>query len=402
MATHMRTSRAGLDVIMAFEGFRPRYQKMPNGHWIIGYGHVRAEKEGAQVSEAEAEAILREYDLPPIERLVQDTVLAPLNQNEFDSLVSLAYNIGAKAFIASDVVAQINSGNRLAAANAFDHWRKARIGGRVQVVDALVRRRATEKALFLKAPGETPMASSRLYRPIHDEIGLIEPPKPHEITVDKPVIEVRNTPEEDTKSLRIATEEAAESVRRRLVRIIGEDGSQASDTSAAPESTHTDGATPEEITAAISALAGEADNGGLERSVWPQREAEAPMPPFSESADTAPAAAMNVNEVTRIDDLEEVQVPQDAIDRAIELHRQIEAEEQGMSRLSALPFGLFSLLGAAITGLGVAGQLGLFGARDPLDASASAYIPAFLMLLGGMLFVVMAYYFFMALTGRDD
>ena len=403
MASHMRTSRAGLDVIMAFEGFRPRYQKMPNGHWIIGYGHVRAQKEGTQVSAAEAEAILREYDLPPVERLVQDTVLAPLNQNEFDALVSLAYNIGAKAFISSDVVSQINAGNRLAAASAFDHWRKARIGGRVQLVDALVRRRATEKALFLKSPGETPMASSRLYRPIRDEIGLIEPPKPAQITVERPVIEARKTPEEDTKSVRIATEEAAESVRRRLVRIIGEDASLATGPTAASDSDHTDGASPEEITAAISALAGENESGGLERSVWPQRDDDMPMPPFAgEQGEPAATPTREVNEINRIDDLEEVHVPQEAIDRAIELNRKIEAEEQGLYRLSALPFGLFSLFGLAIGGLGVAGQLGLFGAHDPLEASAAAYIPAFLMLLGGLLFVVMTYYFITALIGRDD
>ena len=398
MASHMRTSRAGLDVIKAFEGFRPRYQKMPNGHWIIGYGHVRAEKEGAKVSDAEAEAILREYDLPPIERLVMDAVLAPLNQNEFDGLVSLAYNIGAKAFVASDIVAHINAGNRLAAASAFDGWRKAKIGGRVQVVDALVRRRAMEKALFLKPPGDTPMASSRLYRPIHDEPGRIEPPQSREILVERPPVAALSPPETETKDVRTATEEAAESVRRRLVRIIGEDGDQISE-----HAETTDGASPEEITAAISALAGDGETSGVERSVWPQRDDDLPPPPFSDvDAGEAEPRTRNVNEVDRIDDLEEVHVSQDAIDRAIDLNSQMEAEDNSAVHFSALPFGLFALMGAALAGLGLAGQFGLFGARDAYETGLSAYIPSFLMMLGGLLFVMMSYYFIRALIGRDE
>ena len=163
MALNMRTSQAGLDVIKAFEGFRARSEALPNGRWIIGYGHMRRARAGTRVSETEAEAILREYDLPPVERYVMRCVLAPMSQNEFDALVSLAFNIGPKAFASSDVVASMNGGNRLEAAQAFDHWRRAKIGGRVQIVDALVRRRAAEKALFLNAPGRMPVASSRLY-----------------------------------------------------------------------------------------------------------------------------------------------------------------------------------------------------------------------------------------------
>ena len=41
MAAQMRTSHAGLDLIKRFEGYRPRYEPLPDGRWIIGYGHVR-------------------------------------------------------------------------------------------------------------------------------------------------------------------------------------------------------------------------------------------------------------------------------------------------------------------------------------------------------------------------
>ncbi len=43
----------------------------------------------------------------------------------------------------------VNEGDYLQAASALELWRKAEFGGEVYVFDALVRRRAAEKALFL-------------------------------------------------------------------------------------------------------------------------------------------------------------------------------------------------------------------------------------------------------------
>ena len=396
MASNMRTSRAGLDVIKAFEGFRPRYQQLPDGRWIIGYGHVRETREGVRVNPDEAEAILREYDLPPIERLVMDSILAPLNQNEFDALVSLAYNLGAKAFVSCDVVAHINAGNRLAAAGAFDAWRRAKIGGRVQIIDALVRRRASEKALFLTAPGQMPVASSRIYFPLHDTVKLPPPPKPREIVVerapDMPRVDAPPMPEPS----RIATEDAAESVKRRLVRIIGEDGNRVSKKT----DTMTDGASPEEITAAISALAGESEKSGVGKSVWPPREDLPPPPHLDEDDDDTPIL-QPAPDASRIDDLEEVEISPDDIQRAVANNRSMEAEETGEAGLDALPFGLLSLIGAGLAGYGLASQFGAVESNGAEPSELAVYLPPFLMLLGGLLFVVMAYYFFRALFESD-
>ena len=394
MASNMRTSQAGLDVIKAFEGFRPRYQKLPDGRWIIGYGHVRSERERVDISEPEAEAILRAYDLPPYERLVMDAVLAPLNQNEFDALVSFAFNIGAKAFVSSDVVARINAGNRLEAAQAFDAWRRARIGGREQVIDALVRRRACEKALFLKSPGAYPTATSRLYRPLPDSQYLLPAPTTRDVVVEsKGSVVAAPTPPE-SQSARTATEEAAESVRRRLVRIIGED--EVTET-IAPEMT--DGASPEEITAAISALAGEVETGGVHKSVWPAQD-DLPAPPYAkdetdeESQDQA---------VDRIDDLEEVTVSPEDIARAVAINRQMEAHARGMNGLAAVPFGLLAVIGGVLAGFGL--KLQFFpdlAAVGSGQASLSDYLPLFLIVLGGLMFIVMAYYFVRALVSPSD
>ncbi len=400
MASNMRTSRAGLDVIKAFEGFRPRYQKLPNGRWIIGYGHVRANRDETSVSESEAEAVLREYDLPPLERLVMDTVLAPLNQNEFDALVSLAHNVGRKAFVSSDVVTLLNAGNRLAAAGAFDHWRRARIGGRIQIVDALVRRRACEKALFLKAPGQMPVASRHIYRPLHETARLPAPARPREILVDHTPAAAKVEPE--VRSIQVQPDHLAisqplsadDSVRRRLVRIIGEDGDQVSQKPAT-----TDGASPEEITAAVSALAGSVDNAdSVTKSVWPSHE-DLPPPPFTEMAMDAGTIAPDLQaDPDRIDDLEVVEVTPDDIARAVASNDRFEAGIHSDTGLIAAPFGIMAIVGFCLAGFGAFRQS---QQAENLNG-VEAYLAPFMMLVGGLLFTVMTVYFVRALLTRES
>ncbi len=407
MALNMRTSQAGLDVIKAFEGFRGRSELLPNGRWIIGYGHLRRAKEGVRVNESEAEAILREYDLPPVERFVMRCVLAPTTQNEFDALVSLAFNIGPKAFASSDVVASMNGGNRLEAAQAFDAWRRAKIGGRVQIVDALVRRRAAEKALFLNAPGRMPIASSRLYRAMHDSEALPALPPAREILVEhmpSPAAQIE-TAAEDTetetvaKAPKSATQVAAESVRQQMIRILGENGNNVS-----PPPPSTDGATPEEITAAISELAGETASNQVQKSVWPQHD-DLPPPPEMDEADPViiddgeMLAPISESEV--IDDLESVEISPESITRAVEMNQAFEIETQRGSFLAALPFGILALIGSALAGYGIASQFGLIQSGRTVENNLAIYMPPFLILLGVSLFMVMAYYFIRTLTTDD-
>ncbi len=416
MALNMRTSQAGLDVIKAFEGFRSRSELLPNGRWIIGYGHVRRAKKGIRVSKSEAEAILREYDLPPVERFVMRCVLAPTTQNEFDALVSLAFNIGPKAFASSDVVASINGGNRLDAAQAFDAWRRAKIGGRVQIVDALVRRRAAEKALFLNAPGRLPVASSRLYRAMHDSEALPTLPEPREILVEHaPLPAIEDTSEDDdAPSLDAlesmletwapsegpsATEAAAESVREQMVRILGEDGDKVSKPSAS-----TDGATPEEITAAISELAGGLDDSSVQKSVWPPLDESETAPETASATPHQPDAEdllTPIAEEAVIDDLAEVEVSQESIERAVEMNDAMAPRSGQSNLLNALPFGILALIGAALSGYGIASQFGLIQSGRTIENTMAIYMPPFLILLGVFLFVAMGYYFFRGLNADD-
>lgn len=214
MTARMRTSSAGLELIKTFEGLRETAVRLPDGRWTIGYGHVRTAREGLTVTAADAEALLV-HDLKPIEAAVSAMVFAPLMQNQFDALVSLAYNISLGQFRDSEIVGHLNAGNHLAAAAGFDLWRRARLHGRVMVVDALVRRRAAEKSLFLDHPSGPPSAPTPMVTPEMDVPGEPPPRPAHTAPV--------HTPDEPETSFRppVAIDEIAEAVRRLAERMQG-------------------------------------------------------------------------------------------------------------------------------------------------------------------------------------
>lgn len=141
-------------LIKSFEGFRPRAIQRAEGGWIIGYGHTLSAREGATVSEADAELLLR-YDLLPVEKTVNETVPGDLNQHQFDALVSFAFSVGVDRFAGSDVRQRLNAGAPGEAADAIMGWPEP------VLPETALRRRAAERALFVANPG-TPVALSDL------------------------------------------------------------------------------------------------------------------------------------------------------------------------------------------------------------------------------------------------
>jgi lysozyme len=159
-----QVSETGLELIMGFEGYRANAAQLPDGRWTIGHGHTKTARAGAHVSRDDAKILLL-YDLTEINLALQELVFTPLNQNQVDALGSFSFNIGLPSFQDSIVLKHINEGDLLRAACAIDLWRRAELQGDDIVVDALVRRRAAEKALFLTpADGWTP-APSAVVRP---------------------------------------------------------------------------------------------------------------------------------------------------------------------------------------------------------------------------------------------
>jgi GH24 family phage-related lysozyme (muramidase) len=142
-------SAAGLNLIQEFEGFCAEPAQLPDGNWVVGYGHVRVGEAGAPVNQDEAAALLS-IDVAPFEALVHEKTSQPLTQAQFDALVSFAFSVGEAAFESSQVLRRVNAGEFVAAACALDAWRKSDVSGELETVDVLVRRRAAEKAMLLK------------------------------------------------------------------------------------------------------------------------------------------------------------------------------------------------------------------------------------------------------------
>lgn len=159
LAKPTRVSREGVLLIKSFEGFRPRAVRRSDGRWVIGYGHTRSARDGATVSEAEAE-LLMQYDLLPVVKAVSDHVTAPLNQHQFDALASFAFSIGAERFATSDVVAQLNAGASRQAAAAMSAWADD------AAAEKPTRRRSAEHALFNAAPGAPVTLADLLAAPL--------------------------------------------------------------------------------------------------------------------------------------------------------------------------------------------------------------------------------------------
>lgn len=149
-------SAQGLALIQELEGFQAEPKQLPTGGWVIGYSHVRVTEPGEAVNENDATELLSQ-DLASYEGLVNTLVTQPLTQTQFDALVSFAFSVGAEAFGKSQVLRRVNAGDYVSAACAMDAWRKSDVSGELVVIDALVRRRTAEKALFLK---ELPQAAA--------------------------------------------------------------------------------------------------------------------------------------------------------------------------------------------------------------------------------------------------
>lgn len=157
MSYQFTISDIGLRLIKAYEGYRAEPRTLASGNRVIGFGHAVNSDDMSELSEEDAEAALK-ADLAPIEDLINTHVHASMTQSQFDALCSLAFSIGEEAFMSSNILHAMNRGQIIEAANGFDLWRKGNIDGQVYVVDALVRRRTAEKALFLRPTQRTARA----------------------------------------------------------------------------------------------------------------------------------------------------------------------------------------------------------------------------------------------------
>lgn len=139
-----RIGQAGLALIKQYEGCRLAAYRCAAGVWTIGYGHTAGVHSGMTITQAQADAYLQQ-DIAKFEGYVNNPAYIPiteqLNQNQFDALVSFAFNLGVgnlRKLCKGRTAAQI--------AQAMTQYCKAN----GKVLAGLRRRRAAEQALFNK------------------------------------------------------------------------------------------------------------------------------------------------------------------------------------------------------------------------------------------------------------
>lgn len=137
----MKTSKTGLELIKSFEGCKLTAYRCPANVLTIGYGHTGKDvKEGLKITQEKAEQLLAS-DLATFEKKVDKyKEKYDWNQNEFDALVSFAYNVGN-----IDQLTKNGDRTKKQIAEAILLYNKA--AGKE--LEGLTRRRKAEQKLFL-------------------------------------------------------------------------------------------------------------------------------------------------------------------------------------------------------------------------------------------------------------
>lgn len=140
----MKISEVGIKLICKWEEFRGYAYVCPAGLWTIGYGHTGGVKPTDKIDLAQGEAYLRK-DLEIVERCLNALELE-LNQNQYDALCSLIFNIGTGNFLRSTMLKYLQAKQYDKASAEFLKWRKAN----GKVLKGLEARRKDEQELFNK------------------------------------------------------------------------------------------------------------------------------------------------------------------------------------------------------------------------------------------------------------
>lgn len=147
----MIVSKNGLDLIKEFESFESKPYLCPSQKATIGWGSTyypdgkKVTLQDKEITEQKAFEILEYIANKDFGSFVNKAVKVKLNQNQFDALVSFAYNLGNGNLQQSTLLKKVNNNDFIGASLEFEKWNKA--GGKV--LSGLTKRRTAEKELFL-------------------------------------------------------------------------------------------------------------------------------------------------------------------------------------------------------------------------------------------------------------
>lgn len=143
----MQISQKGLDALEVEEGSKLVGYKDSRGIPTVGVGHTGYVDNvpvtvGMKITKEKSDQLLRE-DLAWVQRTIAAYVKVPLNQNQYDALCSLIFNIGQTAFCTSTILRKLNAKDYAGAADHFLDWKRAG-----KDADILLPRRKRERAMF--------------------------------------------------------------------------------------------------------------------------------------------------------------------------------------------------------------------------------------------------------------
>ena len=144
----MKTSEKGISLIKNFEGLRLKAYQCTASVWTIGWGTTMINgikvKSGDIINEEMAEVLFAE-DIKIFEDIVNSNIKIPINQNQFDALVSHTYNTGGS----ENLFELINS---KAGKKRIHNWfLNSYITSGGNLTQGLVRRRRMEADLFFQS-----------------------------------------------------------------------------------------------------------------------------------------------------------------------------------------------------------------------------------------------------------
>lgn len=144
------TGAKGISLIKQFEGFSAKPYICSGGAKTIGYGAtyypngLRVTMSDKAITEAQATTMLMNM-LKTYEKSVDSFCRDDINQNQFDALVSFAYNVGVNALKNSTLLKKVNKNPQdVTIRNEFLKWNKA--NGRA--LKGLTNRRIAEADLY--------------------------------------------------------------------------------------------------------------------------------------------------------------------------------------------------------------------------------------------------------------
>ncbi len=138
----MKISQKGINLIKNFEGLKLYTYSDSAGILTIGYGHTKGVQIGDTITQEEAENLLRE-DIEYFEKAVNNLNLN-LNQNQFDALVSFAFNCGT-----GNLIKLTKNRTLEQIPEHIEYYCNTTVNGKKVKLPGLVRRRQAEKELYL-------------------------------------------------------------------------------------------------------------------------------------------------------------------------------------------------------------------------------------------------------------